>query len=84
MASVVISGGRSRFQCRKRHGAFRSHHFSACGISANLYVGKVIPEYFVLQSAFPKGLLTLNKHFDNKQLGLAVEQVKKKFAHLMK
>jgi hypothetical protein len=68
----------------EKHGAFRSHHFSACGISANLYVGKVIPEYFVLQSAFPKGLLTLNKHFDNKQLGLAVEQVKKNFAHLMK
>jgi hypothetical protein len=84
MASVGYFGRTLGLPISEKHGAFRGHHFTACGISASLYVGKMIPEYFFLESAFPKGILTINKHFDNKQLGLVVEHVKENYAHLIK
>lgn len=84
MASVGYFGRTLALPVSEKHDAFRGHHFSALGISANLYVGKRIPEYFWLQSAFPMALLTINKHFDNKQLGLVVEHVMKKYPHLKK
>jgi hypothetical protein len=84
MASVGYFGRTLGLPISEKHGAFRGHHFTACGISASLYVGKMIPEYFLIQSAFPKGILTINKHFDNKQLRLVVEHVKENYAHLIK